>query len=195
MSDSGNEDEIMDMSVATPSSPAEFIPFTKAERIQQLSDIDKSITQLLKSAGLAVKTLTTCKEPSASLEDHQQAFTTSAESYLDALHSVDVRMKRQIDGLKESGIVAKRKSDEGKMDGPSGFSGPNSSRNTAAVTLDVGWLNSRSGKVAMDMEAELWAKTRAFLEAIKQKEIEKSSGHASQVGRTADDDDDVDMKQ
>lgn len=85
-------------------------------------------------------------------------------------------MKRQIDGLKESGIIAKRKPDEGKLEGPSGFSGSNSARNNTTVTLDVGWLNSRSGKVALDMEAELWAKTRAFLEDVKQKNAGKFFG-------------------
>ena len=37
------------------------------------------------------------------------------------------------------------------------------------ITLDVGWLNSRSGKVGRDMEAELWAKARAFLEGLEAK--------------------------
>ena len=32
--------------------------------------------------------------------------------------------------------------------------------------LDVGWLNSRSGRVGRDMEAELWKKSRVFLEGI-----------------------------
>lgn len=30
--------------------------------------------------------------------------------------------------------------------------------------LDIGWLNSRSGRVGRDMEAELWRKSREFLE-------------------------------
>ena len=36
--------------------------------------------------------------------------------------------------------------------------------------LDIGWLNSRSGKVARDNEAELWRKARAFLEGINMEE-------------------------
>lgn len=32
--------------------------------------------------------------------------------------------------------------------------------------LDIGWLNSRSGKVGRDNEAELWAKARKFLEGV-----------------------------
>jgi hypothetical protein len=32
--------------------------------------------------------------------------------------------------------------------------------------LDIGWLNSRSGRVGRDNETELWAKARKFLEGI-----------------------------
>lgn len=34
--------------------------------------------------------------------------------------------------------------------------------------LDIGWLNSRSGRVGRDMEAELWEKARIFLEERKE---------------------------
>jgi hypothetical protein len=33
--------------------------------------------------------------------------------------------------------------------------------------LDIGWLNSRSGRVERDMEAELWERARVFLEGEK----------------------------
>lgn len=33
--------------------------------------------------------------------------------------------------------------------------------------LDVGWLNSRNSKVERDMEAELWARMRVFLEGFE----------------------------
>jgi hypothetical protein len=34
--------------------------------------------------------------------------------------------------------------------------------------LDIGWLNSRSGKVGRDNEAELWARARTFLEDVNE---------------------------
>ncbi len=34
--------------------------------------------------------------------------------------------------------------------------------------LDIGWLNSRSGRVGRDMEAELWEKARVFLEGLEE---------------------------
>ncbi|KDN69797.1 putative mediator complex protein [Colletotrichum sublineola] len=37
--------------------------------------------------------------------------------------------------------------------------------------LDVGWLNSRNNKVERDMEAELWAKMRDFLERYHAEEL------------------------
>jgi len=33
--------------------------------------------------------------------------------------------------------------------------------------LDIGWLNSRSGRVERDMEGELWEKAKKFLEGEK----------------------------
>lgn len=33
--------------------------------------------------------------------------------------------------------------------------------------LDIGWLNSRSGQVGRDMEAELWDKAKVFLEGVE----------------------------
>jgi hypothetical protein len=33
--------------------------------------------------------------------------------------------------------------------------------------LDIGFLNSRSGRVGRDFEAELWTKTRGFLEDLE----------------------------
>lgn len=40
--------------------------------------------------------------------------------------------------------------------------------------LDIGWLNSRSGIVDRNMEAELWVKARKFLEDLKEG---KGRGH------------------
>lgn len=33
--------------------------------------------------------------------------------------------------------------------------------------LDIGFLNSRSGRVGRDMEAELWERSRKFLEGLE----------------------------
>ncbi len=48
--------------------------------------------------------------------------------------------------------------------------------------LDIGWLNSRSGRVGRDMEAELWGKARTFLEGLE-------TGVSNGRGETVDDGD------
>jgi hypothetical protein len=44
--------------------------------------------------------------------------------------------------------------------------------------LDIGWLNSRSGRVGRDMEAELWERAREFLEGVENgtKEMKDQDG-------------------
>jgi hypothetical protein len=119
---------------------------------------------LLRSAGLAIKTLTTLKHsPSESAEGETSDFPTATNTYLNELHSVDIRLKRQIHGLVEAGIITKEtpsilgKPEEQNQD---------VARNVADRGWDVGWLNTRSGKVERDMEAELWAKAKNFLEHL-----------------------------
>lgn len=85
-------------------------------------------------------------------------------SFLDALHGVDVKMKRQIMALEEAGIInlaAQQKQEPGSTAGKASLK-PNGMGNVG--NLDVGWLNSRGSKVEREMEAELWAKGKGFLE-------------------------------
>jgi hypothetical protein len=51
--------------------------------------------------------------------------------------------------------------------------------------LDIGWLNSRSGRVERDMEAELWEKARTFLEGL---EKGRSHGNGPKVEGDGDED-------
>lgn len=78
------------------------------------------------------------------------------DSFLTTLHSVDVRLKRQIWGLEEAGIISLKESRSSEISlEPNGVGD--------IGNLDVGWLNSRSSKVDRDMEAELWAKMRTAI--------------------------------
>ncbi|TVY92050.1 hypothetical protein LAWI1_G004185, partial [Lachnellula willkommii] len=101
------------MSQPNPEADSSFKPLTKAERIQQLNDIDKSITTLLHSAGLALKTLT---DSSSSPSSRRTAFQSASESYLKTLQKADTSLKRQIWGLEEADIIPaeKAKGKEGK---------------------------------------------------------------------------------
>lgn len=76
-----------------------------------------------------------------------------------------------MDGLREAGIIAReRKDNSGDDEAASGFvssSAAGGDKGDKKVNLEVGWLNSRSSKVGTDMEAELWAQAREFLEERK----------------------------
>ncbi|KAL7907884.1 mediator complex domain-containing protein [Trichoderma velutinum] len=147
-----------------------FVPFTLEENIHQLNSIDRSIVQLMNHTATALGALTTPASSddsnlSASVEStaQKEAFREATDTFLDTLHSIDVRMKRQILALEEAGIVNLS-------------SGPRQGHNTAVKpslkpngmgaigNLDVGWLNSRSTKVERDMELELWKRARELLE-------------------------------
>ncbi|KAI2463409.1 mediator complex, subunit Med11 [Annulohypoxylon bovei var. microspora] len=158
-----------------------FVPFSKAERIQQLAEIDRNIASLLRSTAQAVQTLGkqgARGEDVNMVDDKDQqsrVFQDSMNDFLRTLRTVNVGMKRQIWGLEEEQIISLDKEpqnlrDEGgevqianhrnaplKPDGDGKIGG-----------LDVGWLNSRSDKVERDMEADLWNEAEAFLQHLLQ---------------------------
>ncbi|KAI9155180.1 hypothetical protein HJFPF1_07756 [Paramyrothecium foliicola] len=152
-------------------------PFTVEENIHQLNAIDRAIVQLMNHTATALNALTfspSSKEanpgteaPSDSLnpEAKKEAFKSATDSFLDALHGIDVRMKRQIFALEEAGIVnlSSVTRQDAASAAPKASLKPNGSGTVG--NLDVGWLNSRSTKVERDMEAELWDKARKFLES------------------------------
>ncbi|PSS25348.1 hypothetical protein M430DRAFT_33096 [Amorphotheca resinae ATCC 22711] len=163
-------------SIPAPEDPA-FVPFTKAERIQQLNEIDKSITTLLHSAGLALQTLTTTSTQTSSpqVQNKREAFQEKSNTYLRTLQSIDVRLRRQIYGLEEEDIIAgaktKTKASEGQEGVVQGAGGKDETQISIGEggmgKLDIGWLNSRSGSVGMKMESELWERAKSYLESIE----------------------------
>ncbi len=76
---------------------------------------------------------------------------------------MDVRLKRQILGLEEAGIIVRERN---LSQDKTGGNADGKSTSEKKSNLDVGWLNSRSGKVERDFEAELWRKARHFLESM-----------------------------
>ncbi|KAI1825586.1 mediator complex, subunit Med11 [Xylaria intraflava] len=144
-----------------------FVPFTKAERIQQLGDIDKNIASLLRSTGKAMQCLGKRKPQDESNtmagDDPVQQFKESMDEFMRTLRTVNVGMKRQIWGLEEAGIISLDKKEPNTRE-EGGEVRASTSRNTRLEPdgngkiggLDVGWLNSRSNKVEKDMEADLW---------------------------------------
>ncbi|EME77882.1 uncharacterized protein MYCFIDRAFT_79136 [Pseudocercospora fijiensis CIRAD86] len=93
--------------------PAQKI--TPAERIRELSDINKDVAAMLASAGQAVHALTNRPlhrdddemddDTSASVDDRKQAFEASNTDFLEALQGVMARLRRQAYALEEAGII------------------------------------------------------------------------------------------
>ncbi|KAL7929813.1 mediator complex domain-containing protein [Trichoderma chlorosporum] len=164
------EDIVMGDEKDDSQSQEPFVAFTLEENIQQLNSIDQSIVQLMSHTATALGALTTPasgdeSHPSASVESTTQkdAFREATDTFLDTLHSIDVRMKRQILALEEAGIVNLSTGPRQRHNAsvkpslkPNGMG--------AIGNLDVGWLNSRSTKVERDMELELWRSARELLE-------------------------------
>lgn len=104
---------------------------------------------------------------------------------------VDVGLKRQIWALEEADIIPAEKAKAKQKEEPVFKMGGNKASQAAEPPpveggmgkLDIGWLNSRSGQVGRDMEAELWEKAKVFLEGVEAK--------ASGKGKVDDDGDQV----
>ncbi|KAI1407634.1 mediator complex, subunit Med11 [Hypoxylon sp. FL1857] len=160
---------------------AEFVPFTKAERIEQLGEIDRNIVSLLRSTARAVQTLgkqQTQGEDVVMADDkdqQSQVFQDSMNEFLRTLRVVNVGMKRQIWGLEEAHIISLDKESQNAREEGNEAQGVGH-RNAPLKPdgdgkiggLDVGWLNSRSDKVERDMEADLWDQAEAFLQRLLQ---------------------------
>lgn len=151
------------------------------ERIKELNAIDKDIVNLVRTAGMAIKTLTPRSRLPSELEAGQmdvesrrEAFTSSTADYFRLLESISVRLKRQIYALEEADIVPAEieapiseppatVSASSLAPAPPRRGGPTLPRGGLG-NLDVSWLNSRADVAGRIMEAELWAKARSLLE-------------------------------
>ncbi|KAJ8121088.1 hypothetical protein O1611_g10193 [Lasiodiplodia mahajangana] len=154
-----------------------FVPFTKAERIQQLGDIDKKIVSLLRSTGQAIQCLgkRVPQDEGVSMPDTDpiEQFKESMDDFMRTLRHVNVGIKRQIWGLEEAGIISLSKKELATRE-EGGEVQASHARNRLLEPdgngkiggLDVGWLNSRSNQVEKDMEADLWQEAEDILQRI-----------------------------
>ena len=149
-------------------------PFTVEESIYQLNSIDKAIVDLMNHTSTALNSLTTATssdstasaetpaEAGARKDSQKEAFKSATDTFLTTLHDIDVKMKRQIFALEEAGIVSLSTGQRLEQGASKASFRPNGMGTVG--NLDVGWLNSRGTRVERDMEAELWSRTRLFLE-------------------------------
>ncbi|KAJ5296147.1 hypothetical protein PENANT_c021G07309 [Penicillium antarcticum] len=149
--------------------PPEPEDFTYLDRIQQLNEVDKDVTKLIHSAGLAIQALTSskpvptdsCPAADGSLDSHKARFKEATSQYFSLLSSIDVRLRRQVYALDDAGALG-GDSDSGKSTRTDSSTGTSSSANP----MDVSRLNSRKDPTAMDKEAEIWAAAREFVDGI-----------------------------
>ncbi|KAJ9307299.1 hypothetical protein DTO217A2_3178 [Paecilomyces variotii] len=141
--------------------------FTAADRIRQLNEIDKDVTRLIHSAGLAIQSLTNTRSRDSesmdnTLESHKAAFKAATSQYFALLSSIDVRLRRQVYALEEASILAPEPTSR-TADAAGGAGGAAASANP----LEISWLNSRKDTVGKDKEAELWAEAKKFVSQIQ----------------------------
>lgn len=106
-----------------------------------------------------------------------------------------MRLRRQIYGLEEADIIPGEKT-KTKSDGQEATLGGlgtttagqgSGGKEDALISvgeggmgkLDIGWLNSRSQSVDRNMEAELWARARNFLEGYEKTDENRTARDAS----------------
>ncbi|KAI1123010.1 mediator complex, subunit Med11 [Nemania abortiva] len=150
-----------------------FVPFTKAERIQQLGNIDKQIVSLLRYTGQAIQCLGKPDEGVSMTDtDPIEQYKQSMEGFMRTLRNVNVGIKRQIWGLEEAGIISLSKKELATRE-EGGEVQASNARNKLEPDgsgkiggLDVGWLNSRSSQVERDMEADLWQEVEDILQRL-----------------------------
>lgn len=118
--------------------------------------------------------------PDVTVDSQKAAFTSSTATYFRLLDSISARLRRQIYALEEADIIPHDLStkDLGSVNVRAGAAGVGGSqaqtgaeKASSAVmgslgNLDLAWLNSRSDAVGRDMEAQIWAQTRSFLQDV-----------------------------
>ncbi len=143
------------------------------------------MTAILEHTGNAIKALAKPQVPSSDKDiefDPQERLATFKEamdSVIVMLHSVDTRLKRQIYGLEEAGIItlptpAQRAEESGANTGGAGGTGGADAIKASLKpdgvgkigNLDVGILNANSSTVEREMESELWTRMREHLERM-----------------------------
>ena len=138
----------------------------------------QDISTLLLSASLAIKSLTTPTSllsqsdpppdptsiPPPTLPSQLETFKSHASTFHNLLDSIRVNLRRQILLQDQAEILAPLPSNSA-----TGATAANAAGSTGpgAGGFDIGLLNVRNDAVGKDMEAELWEKTRAFLDSME----------------------------
>jgi hypothetical protein len=131
------------------------------------------VAKLIHSAGLAIQALTNAKPvPSdsspaldGSLDSHKARFKEATSQYFALLSSLDVRLRRQVFALEEAEILPE--------DDETGDAGTATA--DADSAMDVDQLNNQKDITGMDVEAEVWAAVRQFVEGIEKPQAQNKA--------------------
>lgn len=171
------------------------------QRLQDIIDLVNAAGHALKAMAALSPRATENPASPTTLEAQKSEFKSWTEVYFRLLHSISVRLKRQIYALEEADIITSEAySKELSIAASSGSAalggGPSSApmsqvqggveRPSRVIAgglgnLDVGWLNSRNDSVGREMEAELWAQAKALLDRF-QMHMAEDTAQFTEVG-------------
>ncbi|EFR03056.1 hypothetical protein MGYG_06054 [Nannizzia gypsea CBS 118893] len=157
--------------------------FSPADRIKELNEVDKDVAQILKSAGLAIQSLTNNASQApedldtgssvtvGTLDARKKAFKAACSQYFALVSSVDVKLRRQVYALEEASIIRAEptislKAGDSMVSGAGTVAQPTPGN---VNPLETSWLNSRKDTVGKDKEAELWAEASRFMKSVASK--------------------------
>ncbi|KAK4960285.1 hypothetical protein LTR10_003179 [Elasticomyces elasticus] len=154
---------------------------TPANRIRELNDISGGIAEMLRHMGQAISALApNPDEGGESMAARKATFDEHSKAAYTGVQAFQAKMRRQAYALEEAGIIAAEapvirvKSNQPQAQGAAaGRGGPAAAgaqvveaervTNGGLGNLDVGWLNSRGNKVAVEMESELLQEAKDLL--------------------------------
>lgn len=148
---------------------------------------------MLQYAGTAIKALSVPTLESDGQHDNEAQdteqrkanFATASSQYFATLSSIDVRLRRHIVALEDSGILPSEAviQDSQSINTQAEFksSQQQPARLKSTITngglgnMDIGWLNSRNDKIEKTMEAELWQQAHDLVQKTLKSKV-KSEG-------------------
>lgn len=165
---------------------ADISTVSAADRIRELNEIDIDIARIPEYLSKAVSVLADVTSSSKSLDDQKAAFSEANAAYLSTLDSVETRLRRQIYGLEEAGLIpigdSKRDAAKARVLGDDELS-----RRHGGGPLDTSWLNARArDTVGATMKKENLEDTKQFLQSHAIDVQTKDSSHAMDIDTKKD---------
>lgn len=134
------------------------------ERIRELNEVDRDISQVLNIASKAIGLLPNEKydTPNPRLKDVKADFEGYVHEYYNILSSISVRLRRQVYGLEEAGLITKGTRYD--ADRAASMNENQSSRREGGGPLDSSWLNARAkDSTGQGLRQEILEEAKEFL--------------------------------